>query len=519
MTATITPDQFLDPMWRIHNLYKCMDKSGKTVPFVPWDEQREFLREIHTRNDILKCRQRGFTTLMGIVQLDDCVFNPNVRAAILAHRDSAAKLIFQDKVKFPYDNLDDALKAAVPPKQDSADTLALANNSRFIVTTSVRSGTLAWLHVSEYGKICAENPERAREIRTGSFPAAEGGVITIESTAEGEDGDFYDICTSSEAMLNRGVDLTRKDFKFFFYPWWRAKEYVLPRSNIPVGPDDEKYFETIANDIRAISFLAPHFHGFTAEQKNWWMTEANRLGSDMKREFPATPREAFEQSLDGAIFADELASAYKLDRIGSFPLDSRFPVNTFWDLGRSHGNATAVWLEQDINNIPRMVGYYEKEGEWIDQHLRNLKEWGAERGVTWGKHYMPHDGDRQELWLPEGTLAIMGRLGFQPSIVERSPNKWESIQVGRRRFSQIMWDANACKAGISRLKQYRKEFDDRRGVWRDHPYHGPESNGADAYLCFAESGHLPPARVDIDPNDGHRRKFYDRGSKESWLTA
>jgi hypothetical protein len=519
VTATISPDQFLDPLWRIHHLYKCMDKNGKTVDFVPWDEQREFLANIHSRNDILKCRQRGFTTLMGIVQLDDCVFNPNVRAAILAHRDSAAKLIFQDKVKFPYDNLDEGLRAAVPPKQDSADTLALANNSRFIVTTSVRSGTLAWLHVSEYGKICAENPERAREIRTGSFPAAEGGVITIESTAEGESGDFFDLCTSSEEMLNAGLKLTRKDFKFFFYPWWRAKEYVLPRSNIPIGPDDEKYFEKIANDIRAISFLAPHFRGFTQEQKNWWMTEANRLGSDMKREFPATPREAFEQSLGGAIFADELASAYKFERIGSYPLDPRFPVNTFWDLGRSHGNATAVWLEQDIGGIPRMVGYYEKEGEWIDQHLRNLKEWGSERGVTWGKHYMPHDGDRQEIWLPEGTLAIMGRLGFQPTIVDRSPNKWESIQVGRRRFSQIVWDATACKQGISRLKQYRKEYDDRRGVWRDHPYHGPESNGADAYLTFAESGHLPPAQAKVDPADGHKRKFYDRGDKETWLTA
>lgn len=505
-------------MWRIHNLYKCMDKAGKTVPFIPWDEQREFLQNIWSRNLILKSRQRGFTTLMGIVQLDDCLFNPNVRSAILAHRADAAKLIFQDKVKFPYDNLDEALRAAIPPKQDAADTLVLANNSRFIVTTSVRSGTLKWLHVSEYGKICAENPDRAREIRTGSFPAAEGGVITIESTAEGEEGDFFDISTSSENMLNAGLDLTRKDFKFFFYPWWRAKEYVLPRTNVPIGPDDEKYFEAIGNDIRAIPWLAPYFKGFSQAQKNWWVTEADHLGSDMKREFPATPKESFEQSLDGAIFADELAGAYKHNRIGAYPLDTRYPVNTFWDLGRSHGNATAIWLEQDIQSQPRFVGYYEKEGESIDQHLRNLKEWGAEHGVTWGKHYMPHDGDRQELWLPEGTLAIMGRLGFNPSIVTRAPNKWESIQVGRRRFPQCQFDAEGCKVGISRLKRYRKEWDERRGVWRDHPYHGPESNGADAFLTFSESGHTPAPPVNTNLNDAHRHRFYNTDSKESWLT-
>lgn len=518
MTAAVAPDQFLDPRWRITNLYTCIDKKGKVIPFRPWPEQLEFLTGIHTRNDILKCRQRGFTTLMCIVQLDDCIFTPNVRAGVIAHRLDDAKVIFRDKVKFPYDNLDEGIKTSVAAVQDSADTLTFSNNSSFRVSTSVRSGTLNWLHVSEYGKICAQFPEKAREIKTGSFPAAEQGVITAESTAEGEGGDFYEISRQAEALLNSGATLTRKDWKFFFFPWWRAREYRLERTNVPVSPEDETYFERIGNDIRSIAFLAEHFNGFDQAQKNWWVTEEATLGGDMKREYPATPNEAFEQALEGAIFADHLAFAYKHNHIGSFPLDTRYPVNTFWDLGRSHGNATAVWLEQDIDNIPRFVGYYEKEGEWIDQHLRNLKEWGSERGVSWGKHYMPHDGDTNVVWLPEGTLAVMGRLGFNPSIVTRAAHIWESVQVARRRFSQCRWDAEGCKVGLSRLKRYRKEWDERRSVWRDHPYHGPESNGADAYRTFAESGHLPAPPVKYDERDSHRRKFYDRDVKESWLT-
>src|SRR5215207_8013097 len=172
MPATINAEQFLDPIWRINNLYKVIQKTKqpneptKVVPFRLWDEQAEFLRNIHSRNLILKCRQRGFTTLMCIVQLDACLFNPNTRAAVIAHK------------------LDDAMRSELGTKQDSADTLRLSNDSSFRVSTSARSGTLDWLHVSEYGKICAQYPEKAREIRTGSFPAAEGGVITIESTAE-----------------------------------------------------------------------------------------------------------------------------------------------------------------------------------------------------------------------------------------------------------------------------------------------------------------------------------------------
>jgi hypothetical protein len=260
MPATISPDQFLDPLWRISNLYTCLDKRGRLVPFRLWDEQREFLTNIHARNDILKCRQRGFTTLMGIVQLDDCVFTPNVRAAIIAHRMDDAKVIFRDKVKLPYDNLDEGIRQRITAVQDSADTLTLSNNSSFRVSTSVRSGTLNWLHVSEYGKICAQFPEKARELKTGSFPAAEQGVITIESTAEGEGGDFYEMTQTAQRHLDQGTELTRKDYRFFFFPWWRAKEYQLPRSNVAVSAEDEAYFERVANDIRAIPSLAPALH-------------------------------------------------------------------------------------------------------------------------------------------------------------------------------------------------------------------------------------------------------------------
>lgn len=520
MTATISPSQFLDPMWRINNLYMCLDKKGRAVPFRLWDEQREFLTNIHTRNDILKCRQRGFTTLMCIVQEDDCVFTPNTRAAVIAHRMDDAKVIFRDKVKFAYDSLPEGIKQRVAATQDSADTLTLSNNSSFRVSTSVRSGTLNWLHVSEYGKICAQYPDKAREIKTGSFPAAEQGVITVESTAEGEGGDFYDLTSKAQELLSADAKLTRKDFRFFFYPWWRAKEYQLERSNVPISDEDELYFERIANEIKQIPWLAEHFTGFTQEQKNWWVTEQSALGSDMKREYPATPKEAFEQAIEGAIFSQEIANAYKFHRIGNFPLDPRYPVNTFWDLGRSHGNATAIWMEQDIQGQPRLVGYYEKEGEWIDQHLRNLKDWALERGVTWGKHYMPHDGDRELIWLPEGTLGVMGRMGFNPSIVERTPAIWESIMVTRRKFPLLQIDATGCKEGLARLTMYRKEYDERRGVWRDHPYHGPESNGADALRTWAESEHTPNTIERDYSNDAHRRRFYKRnGGDGSWVTA
>jgi hypothetical protein len=46
-----------------------------------------------------------------------------------------------------------------------------------------------YLHVSEFGNICAQAPEKAREIVTGALNMVEAAqFVVIESTAEGQEG-------------------------------------------------------------------------------------------------------------------------------------------------------------------------------------------------------------------------------------------------------------------------------------------------------------------------------------------
>ena len=55
--------------------------------------------------------------------------------------------------------------------------------------------TLQYLHVSEMAKISAKYPEKAREIVTGSLNTlAPGQYVFIESTDEGREGYFYELC-------------------------------------------------------------------------------------------------------------------------------------------------------------------------------------------------------------------------------------------------------------------------------------------------------------------------------------
>jgi len=248
-----------DPWWRLTSgqLYKIMIKGDDgeeslVAPFIPNDPQLDLLANLHTRNDILKARQLGFTTLIEIFFLDCCLFKANVRAAVIAQSEDVAKTIFRDKVCFAYDNLPPSLKEAMPLARDSASELLFAhNNSSIRVATSARSGTLQYLHISEFGKICAKFPERADEVITGSIPAVPtNGMVFIESTAEGQDGHFYKISKRAEALMQSGKKLNPKDYKFHFYPWHGESKYTTNPEDVIITDKDHQYFDKIEGEAK-----------------------------------------------------------------------------------------------------------------------------------------------------------------------------------------------------------------------------------------------------------------------------
>jgi len=482
-------DQYKDPRWRLCNLYYIVDKMGREVKFEPNQQQLDFMSEIHGRDIILKARQLGFTTFAALISLDECVWTPNWSTAIIAHTKPDAQKILKTKVQFPYKKLPQGIRDKVAAVNDAADTLALSNGSSVAVTSSARGGTLQRLHVSEFGKICARYPAKAQEIISGSFPAAEFGQITIESTAEGQQGAFFDMTQKAKSRKDRGDSLQSRDWKMHFYPWWENPDYTYSTDVVRFTAEDDKYFSDLKID---------HDIDLTDEQKAWWVNQEETQGGTMKREYPSTPDEAFEQALEGAYFENQMASANKHGRIGSFPFDPRYQVYSFWDLGRNDLNA--IWLHQNINGRDRFIGYYENSGEYISHYINWLKDWAKDNDAGWDEHYWPHDGDRQDLFLEHGRMAEVQEMGFRPEIVKRVSHKMEAIESARSVFANCDWDESTCSKGLSRLKHYRKEWNDRLGVWRDKPLHDENSNGADAFMTFATGYNRKVTRAPIRRN-------------------
>lgn len=141
---------------------------------------------MHDRNVILKARQLGFTTEVCIIQLDLAIFHRK-ECALIAHTRPDAERLFRNKTQFAYQRMTDDIKKANPWLKRLPVNMSSKNGGSVTVSTSFRGGTLYSLHVSEFGKICAKYPDKAKEIVTGAFEAVPlGGKITLESTAEGE---------------------------------------------------------------------------------------------------------------------------------------------------------------------------------------------------------------------------------------------------------------------------------------------------------------------------------------------
>lgn len=465
--------------WRLNNLYWITDKDGHRVQFrLNW-AQKEFFDAIHCNNLILKARQLGFSTFINLLQLDTSIFVANTACGVIAHNDDAAKELFSRNIKYPYDNLADSVKALAPAVTDSAHQFKFKNGSSIRVATSMRSGTIQILHISEFGKICAKFPERAREIVTGSLETVgAGNLVIIESTAEGNDGYFYEYAQAARAVADANRKPRVSEYKFFFFPWWKEPTYRQKEPEI-IGATLQAYFEKVEAEIgRALD----------AEQRNWYAAKRNKLGVDCYREYPSTPDEAFMASLEGTYYTAQLAEARQTGRIGFFPPDPRSPINTFWDLGID--DYTAIWFHQRIGSQNRFFHYLEGEGEALPHYANQVFDW-QKRGYVLGTHYMPWDADIRDKKDGKKYADAAEEIGLRPIKIVRTPDLLGGIQAARSAIMTCAFDESGCELGLKRLASYRKDYNERTQTFMDRPLHDQASHGADAFRMFAQ-GYTPP---------------------------
>jgi len=460
-----------DRHWRLNHLYIITDEHGQRTIFTFNWFQSLLFKTLHFLSIVLKARQVGITTFFCILYLDDVLFGDNIKAAVIADTREHATKIFQEKIKFPYDNLPEFIREELKADTDSSQMLRFTNNSSIEVATSVRSGTYQRLHITEFAKISAKTPEKAKEIVTGSLNTVHSGeFISIESTAEGAFGYFFDFFKQAEALRLSNTPLTELDYKSFFFAWWQVPHYRL-RGHFLLPETLRKYFDELQIKLNII---------IDEEQRNWYWKKSLQQGDEMHREYPSFPDEAFQAAMEGSIFGKLVDLSRSSGRIRFVPHDPNLQVDTWWDLGFNDFNV--VLFTQQFASEIRIIDVIITQNESLQHVVSLLGKYRDEKEYHYHTHNFPADIKVHELTTGKTRWESLIKMGMSEQTMRLVPilSLQDSIEAVKRIFNRFFIDERLDEV-IKALSLYRREWDDKLGVFKSTPLHDDSSHVCSAF--------------------------------------
>lgn len=490
-----------DRAWRLDHIYVILSEDGKIIPFDARPEQRQFRRLRHYRNFVPKARKLGMSTEIVLENLDECIFTPNLLAAIVdkSEADAFAKL---NIARFAWEagprHPDPAvgwlwaqIHRANPLTTDNEGVLSWSNGSAFEAGVSFTGSTPQRLHISEFGPIAAQKPAKAAEIQRGSINAVPpGGIIDIETTME---GGRVGLCYHyfRLAKESAGSDLSPADWRIHFFSWLGHPSYRLD-GRACTDADAIKYFAELSEKYGV---------DVPPERQAWWAARRRELHDEIWQQYPTVVEECDKALVLGAIYP-EMTAVRVQGRVCDFPPEIGPPVFTAWDLGSSDN--MAGFLIQPAGKDINVLAWSAGEGKGAPAVAEVIRAWEAQFGrIT--AHFLPHDANITDKGSGKTYLAQLveaGILASQIRVVPRTPDVWAGVNEVRKRLPR-MWFHSRCDvevrapdgqrlpSGIARLEAYRKHINHGTGVVRQLPVKdGVCDHTADALRTFCEADSL-----------------------------
>jgi hypothetical protein len=290
-------EAFRDPVWRLGTLCSIRSRDGSVIKFAPRPQQAQIIDLIYRqgcrRIIILKARQLGFSTLLGVICADRLCFGLGQQISLIDQTIEDARQKLRDIVLVAYDSLDPALKRELPITRSNTGELAVkfvrheeAKTNAMFAGTHARGGANSFLWVSEWGVIQATDLARSEEILTGALPSVGDGICVCESTWRGgRNGHLWSLVKS--ALETPEEQKGPLDWRVVFFPWQHDPNYrdAVPR---PVGEETVRYF----------AGLPASAGEFSPGQMSWYQRKRGELGMFVKREFPTVLEECFQAPVE-----------------------------------------------------------------------------------------------------------------------------------------------------------------------------------------------------------------------------
>lgn len=271
-----------------------VDKEQKTVPFFFNIVQTDFIYKLNKAIEdynagkiisinllVLKGRQQGFTTLITAYQLACTIIKKNFQGFTVADETTNTETIFQNKAKFPYEQLPDLLKPTEKFNNKKQFLFEKLNSSWAVDTATKnmgRSRTINFFHGSE----CAFWQYGIAITQAGMGEAFTKNCIKIyESTANG----FNDF----QKMWKSGRYIN------CFYEWWKTPEYMTKFEDEEVKKEFLSNIEIKDDWIFSRLKWLKDEKKLNDEQLYWYYNKYQDYidKESIKQEYPCTPEEAF----------------------------------------------------------------------------------------------------------------------------------------------------------------------------------------------------------------------------------
>lgn len=215
----------------------------------------------------------------------------------------------------------------------------------------------------------------------------------------------------------------------------------------------------------------------------------------------------FNAPILGALFGTELAQVDKQGRITRVPHNPEYPVFTAWDLGYS--DDTAIWWYQVIAGEIRLLEYYEAHGKAPEHYASQIlgrtvqidivgdelalsvgapiPDLGHRQEYRYGMHHLPHDARARTLAAKgKSLIEQLGKaLDISKMCIAPELSVQDGIQAARLMFRRCYFDLDGTQEGIDALRNYQREWDDKKREFKDTPKHDWTSHGADAFRILA----------------------------------
>lgn len=201
---------------------------------------------------------------------------------------------------------------------------------------------------------------------------------------------------------------------------------------------------------------------------------------------------SFSGIVDGSYYGKLVQAARQEGRITRVPHEPTLPVEVAFDLGVS--DDTALWFYQRVGLEFRILEYYENRGCGIDHYAQYVKS----KPYVYHQFNLPHDAGHVQLATGKSiSKQFQALTGVRCNVSPREQNLSDEvgIQAVRDLLPKCYFDYEGCKDGLKKLELYRRQYDEKREVFKDRPLHDFTSHAADAFRELAKSAKLVSASV------------------------